>query len=405
MNRGRAKLSALMGGQLEVASEGNRVVDDRGESYLDCGGSGVFLLGHRPPAVVRAVAEQLERHPVATRMLLDPTQAEAAEALARVAPEGLDYVHWATSGADAVEVALKIARLNGRRTIVAAEGGFHGKSLGALSATGNRAYREPFEPLLPDVEHVPFGDAAAIEATLARSAGRACVILEPIQSIAGVVIPPEGYLSRVEALCREHDAMLVLDEVQTGLGRVGEWWGADREGVVPDVLLAGKVLTGGVVPSAAVVSTAEAYEPLSRDPLLHNSTFGGAPIAMAAARATIETLEEGDYVARARDLGARLLDSLRDALEPDGEVLLDVRGAGLLIGIEFSASHVAGDFTLEMLSRKVLVNATVYSRPVISITPPATLDDAEEEWLVGAAAECVAALRERYARTVPAEAG
>lgn len=393
VNPGRAKLASLLGGQLEVSSEGSVVYDQAGHGYLNCGGSGVFLLGHRQPDVIRAVQEQIERHPLATRMLLDPCQGEAAAALAAIAPAGLDFVHFAPSGAEATEVALKIARLNNKRAIIATEGSFHGKTLGALSATGSRGYREPFQPLLPRIHHVPFDDLDALARALSRQGGQASVIIEPIQSVGGVVIPEDGYLRNVRALCDTHKALMIVDEIQTGLGRIGHWWACEAEEVIPDILLAGKVLTGGVVPVAAVITSEAIYAPLSRDPLLHNSTFTGAPIAMAAARATIEVLERERIPDRARDLGERLLPLLRDAL---GDQVLDVRGRGLLIGIELASDPLAGDFTLELLARKVLVNASVYSRPVVSISPPAVLSGDEIDWLLDAMRDTAQALRERY---------
>ncbi|MFL5884559.1 MAG: aspartate aminotransferase family protein, partial [Thermoleophilaceae bacterium] len=375
VNRGRAKLAGLMGSSLEVASEGPYVIDQHDRRHLDCGGAGVFLIGHRHPRVVDAVIDQIGRHPLATRMLLEPRQGEAAERLAEVSPEGLDYVQFCTSGADAAEVGLKIARLHGRTRILGTHGGFHGKSLGALSATGHPFYRERFEPLLEGCEHVPFGDAGALAQALeAMPPGEACVVIEPVQSVGGVVIPPPGYLRAAREACTKHDALLVVDEIQTGLGRVGAWWAVDGEEVVPDILLAGKVLTGGVVPVAAVVTSDELMRPLSQDPLLHNTTFTGAPIAMAAALATIDVLQEEQMIDRARELGGRLLPVLREAVEQvAAPILVEVRGQGLLIGIELAAPHHAGDMVLELLQRRVLVNPIVGSRPVVSITPPAIL--------------------------------
>ncbi len=394
VNIGRGKLGSLVGGQVEVFSEGNIVTDQDRRGYLDCGGSGVFLLGHRHPHVIAAVQRQLDSNPLATRIMLEPRQGEAAEALARVAPSGLDYVHFTTSGAEATEVALKIARLNGKPRIVATDGSFHGKSLGALTATGCRPYREPFAPLLPNAQHVPFGDLDALERVLSETDGDASVIVEPVQSVGGVVIPPDGYLRGVRDACDRHQALMIADEIQTGLGRVGEWWACDGEAVVPDMLLVGKILTGGVIPVGAVVSSAAVYEPLNHDPLLHNATFTGAPIAMAAARAAVEVLEHDGIPQRAKELGERLLPALREALGDN--VVVDVRGRGLLIGIELATSHQAGDLTLELLARRVLVNATVYSRPVVGLTPPAMMSAEELAWLVDAMAHAADALRKRY---------
>ena len=393
--RGRARVAKAFGDRLEVASSGSVVTTDDGERFLDCAGLGVFLLGHRHPRVVQAVAQQLDEHPLSTRTLLDPVLADAADALARVAPEGLDYVHFACSGAEAVETALKLGRLAGAQRLVGAGGAFHGKTLGALSLMGQPYYRDPFEPLLP-CTHVPFGDAAALEAELAAGP-RACVVLEPIQGEAGVNLPPPGYLRAAELACREHGAMLVLDEIQTGLGRVGAWWAADREGVVPDVLLAGKSLSGGVVPVAAAVASPEAFEPLCRDPLIHSSTFGGAPLAAAAARAAIGVIEDEGLVERSARLGAELLEGLRTAAEAEmPHVVADVRGAGLLIGVELRSEVAAAELVLELVSERILTNHSFNAGRVVRLTPPAVMTDAEAEWLLRGFAAAAAAIGRRY---------
>jgi putrescine aminotransferase len=385
VSKGRAQLGRLMGGHVEVASSGAVIRDSAGVRFLSCGGYGVFLLGHRHPRVVEAVADQLRSHPLATRTLLEPRLAEAAEALARVAPEGLDYVHFVSSGAEAVETAIKLARAHGRWRLVAASGAYHGKTLGALTVTGRDFYRDPFRPLLPGVEHVPFGDAAALEETVAADPQRCCVVIEPIQAEGGVVIPPPGYLRAVEAACRRHGALLVVDEIQTGLGRAGEWWCCAAERVRPDVLLTGKTLSGGVVPVAAAVATAETYEPMSADPYLHTSTFSGAPVACAAALATLRAIEEERIVQRARRLGEEILASVGTALHDTvPELVREVRGRGLLIGIEFVDEAVAGEFTMQMLRRRVVVSHSLNASRVVRLTPPAVLRDSELAWLVEA---------------------
>ncbi len=309
VSEGMAMLAELMEAHVEVRSEGTRIWDEAGTEYLDCGGYGVFILGHRYPRVVAAVRDQLDRHPMSSRVLLNGELAHAAEQLARVAPDGLEYVFFTNSGAEAAELAIKLARVNGRRRLISTHGGFHGKTNGALSVTGKAMFRDPFQPGLADVSFVAFDDVDALEAELAAG-DRAAVILEPIQAEGGVIIPADGYLQAVRELCDRHGALLILDEVQTGLGRLGSWWGADRAGVVPDILLVGKGLSGGVVPVAAVVATPDAYRTISEDPLLHSSTYAGNPLAMSAASAAITALEEDDIIPRARALGARLLDEL-----------------------------------------------------------------------------------------------
>ncbi|HEX6471591.1 MAG TPA: aminotransferase class III-fold pyridoxal phosphate-dependent enzyme [Streptosporangiaceae bacterium] len=398
LNKGRATLGELIGGHVEVWSQGAWVRTADGRRFLNCGGYGVFLMGARHPIVVAAVERQLHQHPVATRLFLEPQMAFAAEALIGVSPPGLDRVHFTGSGAEAVETALKLARTHGHRRLISMAGGYHGKTLGALSVTAKDVFQDPFRPLLPDVTHVPYGDAAALEKALAAEPGNACVIVEPVQGEAGVVIPPAGYLRDVESLCRRYGAFFVLDEVQTGLGRLGAWWGADLEGVMPDALLAGKGLSGGIVPVSAVVAGQEAFTVFDKDPYLHTSTFSGAPLAMAAASGAIRAIQEGDLVGRARGLGAELLDGVgRIMREHAGELVREVRGVGLLIGIEFAEPGPAGDLLLELVDQGVIANHSLNSHLVLRLTPPAVLTDADIDHLYSALERACRALAARYA--------
>lgn len=399
---GRARLAAVAGGGMEVRSAGSRVFDTDGTEYLDCGGYGVFLAGHCHPRIVEAVVAQVRTHPLATRLLLEPTAATAAHALASVTPPGLDRVHFVNSGAEATETAIKLARTHGRTRLVSAVNGFHGKTIGALSLTARGLYQDPFRPLLPDVCHVPFGDAAALDAVLAEAPGRACVVLEPVQGEGGVVIPPSGYLREVAAACHTHDALLVLDEIQSGLGRLGRWWGAERDGVVPDVLLVGKNLSGGVLPVAAAVCSDDVYAPFNKDPFLHSSTFAASPVAMAAAAATVTVLREERLVERADELGLLLLPALRGVLaEHCPDLVAEVRGAGLLIGIELRDEHVAGDFVLELINQRVLVNHSLNAHRVVRLTPPAVLTDADVDWLLTAFTTTARAVAARHQVPAP----
>ncbi|WP_405816479.1 aminotransferase class III-fold pyridoxal phosphate-dependent enzyme [Streptomyces sp. NBC_01390] len=371
LGRGRARLASLTGGVMEIASYGARVFDADGKEYVDCGGYGVFLLGHCHPRVVEAVTEQVCRHPLATRLLLEPVAAGAASALAEVTPPGLDYVHFVNSGAEATETAIKLARAHGLKRLISTVGGYHGKTTGALALTAKPFYQDPFRPLLP-AEHIPYGDAEALASALAAGPP-ACVVIEPVQGEGGVVLPPAGYLRDVQLLCVQYGAFFVLDEIQTGLGRLGTWWGADPEDVRPDVLLVGKNLSGGVIPVAAAVATAEAYAPFDRDPYLHTSTFAGAPVAMAAARAAVQTIAEEGLVERARLLGADILDRVRETLAPLGDAVTDIRGRGLLIGIEMRDERLAGELVLHLLEAGLLVNHSLNAHRVVRLTPPAVL--------------------------------
>ncbi|MEG3628043.1 aspartate aminotransferase family protein [Streptomyces poriticola] len=395
---GRAVMGRVMGGMAEVRSEGLWIHADDGRRFLDFGGYGVFILGHRHPAVVEAVHRQLDIHPLASRVLLEPVAARAARALAAHTPPGIDYVHFVNSGAEATEAALKLARAHGRTSVITTRRGFHGKTLGALSVTANATYQTPFQPLLPDVAQVAYDDPADLEQALAARRDRACVVLEPVQGEGGVRIPRPGYLQQVAHLCRAYGALLVVDEIQTGMGRLGTWWGVDAEGVTPDILLAGKGLSGGVVPVAAMAATAEAYAPFGRDPYLHTSTFGASPLACAAALAAVRAMEDEDVVARAAELGPRILAGVRAVCAPyEGGLVREVRGRGLLIGIEFAREQAVGELLLEMIARGVLVNHSLNSGHVLRLTPPARVDDTALEVFLTTFAEALKSTAARMA--------
>ncbi len=397
VNYSTAMLAELNGAEVEASAEGSYVFDQNGRRYLDCGCYGVLLLGHRHPGVCAAVKEQLDRQPFGTRFLLNAVVAEAAEALVRVTPEGLDYTSILNSGADAIEFAFKLSRLAGKDRVIAMHGGFHGKTFGALTLTAQDGYREPFMPLVPGVEHVPFGELEPLAEALAKTPGRCCVVMEPVQGEAGVRIPPSGYLRAVETLCRETGHWLILDEIQSGMGRTGQWWGANREDIRPDVLVSGKILAGGVLPIGAIVATAEAWAPLSRDPFLHSATFANMPLAAAAVKATIEAIESEEIVPRSRQLGNVLLDMLTELIEdyrPD--LVVDLRAAGLLIGIECRESHVAADLIYELFARGVIVNHSMLDSETVRLTPSAYLTEEDMGWLRSALSESLQVVAERY---------
>ncbi|WP_309111457.1 aminotransferase class III-fold pyridoxal phosphate-dependent enzyme [Saccharothrix sp.] len=396
LSRGRAKISEVFGTRMEVASRGAWIETSDGGRYLNAGGYGVLIHGARHPHVEAAVIRQIRTNPVASRILLEPEAARAAAALGRVVPDGLAHVHFAGSGAEATEAAIKLARTLGHTRLVSTTGGYHGKTLGALSVTANGLYQDPFRPLLPEVSHVPFGDADALAAELATGP-RACVVLEPIQGEGGVVIPPEGYLRDVRAICDQHGALMVLDEIQTGMGRLGTWWGADREGVTPDVMLVGKGLSGGIVPVSAMVATPAVFKAFAKDPFIHTSTFSGAPIAMAAARAAVEAVEQDGLVARAAVLGETLLTGMREVVDRRcPQLVREVRGVGLLIGVDMAGPGLAGALLAELVDRHLIVNYSLNAGAVLRFTPPAVLTDDDVDFLLSAFDGACAELSARY---------
>jgi putrescine aminotransferase len=382
VNASLASIARMVCTPVEVSAQGTTVQGSDGRSYLDCGGFGVFLLGHCHPGVVAACRRQLERNPLATRLFLNPELAQAAEDLAGVAPAGLEHVFLTNSGAEATELGLKLARVNGRTRVVAMTGGFHGKTLGALSVTGRPQYRDPFGPLLPDVEFVPFGDLEALGRALAVDPRGSVVLLEPVQAEGGVRIPPAGYLQAVRALCDAQGALLLLDEIQSGMGRLGAWWGADLAGVVPDILLTGKVLGGGVMPVGGVLATTDVFAPLDADPLLHSSTFAGSPLASVAVSATIEAIRSEGILERTARLGPEVLALARQAVERHCPGLVtEVRGAGLLVGIDFVSAEAATEFLIALLDEGVIPSYSLNSSNVLRLTPPAVLSPTDLQWL------------------------
>ena len=373
LSRGRASIGEMFGGFWESESRSATVRTSDGQEFINCAGYGVFILGATHPHVTEAVIAQVRANPLTTRLLLEPVSAAAAKTLADVCPPGLSKVHFVGSGTEATETAIKMARVNGRRRLVTTVNGYHGKTLGSLSVTARSVYQDAFHPLLPDVTSVPFGDVEAMRAVL-RDGPPACVIVEPVQGEGGVVFPPDGYLAELSRMRDEYGAFLVVDEILTGLGRLGRWWGHDAEPVTPDVMLVGKGLSGGVVPVAAAVATPAAYSPFDKDPFLHTSTFSAAPIAVAAAKAAVEAIVMEDAVSRAAKIGADLRGRLAEAAQRlCPHLVTEVRGAGLLIGVEMDNAGLGGELMLELIDERVLVNHSMNNSQVLRLTPPATI--------------------------------
>lgn len=307
-----------------VEGEGSYVWDAEGNRYLDFyGGHCVALLGHSPDAVVQAVQEQAETLLFYSNVAHSPVRAQAAERLTDLAPAGLGNVFFANSGSEANETALKLARsYTGRSGIVAMEGGFHGRTLGSLATTHGEKYRGPYLDVLPDTDFVPLGDLGRVEAALATE-DVAAVILEPIQSIAGVKGASPGYVQSLRSLCDKYGTLLIFDEVQTGVGRTGTFSMAEQLGAVPDFISLAKSLGAGVPVSAVLVSDAVAD---TVEPGDQGSTFGGGMLAMAAVKATLETLVEENLMARATEIHETLVEQV-------GPVVEEVRGRGCLTGL------------------------------------------------------------------------
>ncbi len=359
--------------------EGVWVWDTENKKYLDAfSGVAVCSLGHAHPAVAEAVCRQARQLIHTSNHYGIELQTQLAERLTQLS--GMQNVFFCNSGAEANEAAIKIARLYGHKhgvelpTLVVMENSFHGRTLATLTATGNRRAQAGFEPLMPGFVRVAFGDVDAI-ATIARNTPNiVAVLVEPIQGEGGVHIPDDGYLARIREICDENQWLMMLDEVQTGMGRTGRLFAFEHAGIRPDVMTLAKALGNGV-PIGACLAQGEAATMFSSG--THGSTFGGNPLACSAALAVLETLEREGLVERAKALGTRIIEGLRTRLEAVAGVE-EVRGKGLMMGVELN--RPCGALTKEALARGLLINVT--AERVIRLLPPLILSDAEADQMV-----------------------
>jgi putrescine aminotransferase len=379
-NRGylEYRKSVTEGGEfaaIEWSGKGSYFEDITGRKFIDClGGYGIYSAGINHPKIVRAVKSQLERMPLSSQELLDPLRGALAELLGEVAPGDLQDCFFINNGTDAVEGAMKLARLyTGKRGFISCIRGFHGKSYGSLSLMGKGEYRQPFEPMLEDVYFVPFGDATAVESELkkAEAVGHdiAGVVVEPVQGEAGAIVPADTYWPRLRDICTRFGVLLIADEVQTGMGRTGRMFGVDHWDVAPDIMCLGKALGGGVMPLSAFISTPEIWKVLEPNPFIHSSTFGGNPLACAAGIAAVNVTLEEDLPGQAAATGDYLMGELKKLQKRFADHLVEVRGLGLLIGLEFVDNEFGYAVSAGLFKRGVVVAGTLLNSKTIRIEP------------------------------------
>ena len=366
------------GGAVEVAADGCRVRLSDGRSVLDFGSYAVALLGHRHPGVVAAVRAQLDTLPTSTRSLLNPASSAAASRLVDYLGGVLPRVYFGLNGADAVEAAVKLARLaSGRTTVLAVRGGYHGKSLGALAVTHHPRFRAGLSDCLAGVVHLDPHDPEAVDRE-AAAGGVAALVFEPVQGENGVVPLPPDVLRAWCASARGHGVFVIADEIQTGLRRCGERSLALADGLPVDGLLLGKPLGGGVMPLSAALCSERLFAPLSADPVLHTATFSGHPLACAAVPAALDAIEA------LADHGRRIADTVRlglDAVAKDHPgVVAEIRGRGLLWGVDFVSPDVAATVLGQLTRAGLLVSPCLSSPATLRLLPPlvATDDDIGE---------------------------
>lgn len=354
-----------------------------GEEFIDClGGFGIYTCGHRNPEILDAVKAQLDHQALHSQELLDPLRGYLAKAMADITPGDLEKCFFTNGGAEAVEMALKLARIaTGGRWYISAVGAFHGKSMGAISVGGKNTYRVPYTPMVQQVQHVEYGNAADVRKAVRnlQAVGEkvAAVIVEPIQGEAGVIVPPENYLTELRGICDEFGVALIFDEIQTGMGRTGTMWRCEAENVTPDIMTFGKAFGGGIMPITGIICRPNMWtqELIDNPWLLGSPTFGGNPVCCAAALATIKYMLDNDIPGQAKRKGTILKAGLQELKEKYPSVLIDVRGEGLMIAVEFVRSEVGYEVAKGLFARGVLTAGTLNNSKSIRFEPPAVITE------------------------------
>lgn len=375
-----------------------------GTEFIDClGGFGIYTCGHRNPEILKTVKCQLDRYALHSQELVDPLRGYLANLLAMITPGDLQYCFFTNGGAEAVEMGLKLARLaTGGRWYISTVGAFHGKSMGAISMGGKGAYREDYIPMIQQVQHVEYGNAEAMETAIKnlQIVGEkvAGVIIEAIQGEAGVIIPPDGYLTKVRAICDKYGVAMILDEIQTGMGRTGTMWRCEVEDVTPDILLYGKAFGGGIMPITGIIARPCMWvDKLIDNPwILGSPTFGGNPLACSAAISTIRYMLENDIPKVCKEKGDYIMAGLEKLKNKYPTVLTTYRGAGLLICMEFPEAEVGYAVTKHMFERHVMVAGTLVNARTVRIEPPAVLEYKTIDKVLVALEEAIVLAKEEF---------
>ena len=398
---------------VEWEDEGEVFKDVYGTEFIDClGGFGIYACGHGNPEIKKTVRAQLDRYCLHSQELVDPLRGYLAKILAMITPGDLQYSFFTNGGAEAIEMALKLARLaTGGKWYISTVNAFHGKSMGAISLGGKAAYREDYIPMIQQVQHVEYGNAAATEAAVKNlvAVGEkvAAIIVEPIQGEGGVIIPPEGYLKELRRIADDYGCCLIFDEIQTGMGRTGTMWRCDHEGVTPDIMTYGKASSGGIVPITGIIARPWTYEKsgvgtgtegkMFDNPwILGSPTFGGNPLACAAFISTIRFMLENDIPGEMAKKGEYYMKGLAKLQEKYPTVLKDIRGAGLLICMEFPEAEVGYEVTKGLFARKVMTAGTLVNAKTVRIEPPATQSYETIDRVLAALDESIADVKKEF---------
>ena len=409
INPSLAKMLGLLGlNKNFIGARGTKVWDREGNEYTDfLGAYGALNIGHNNEFVIREF-NKIKTMPNLLQTYINPIASSLAKNLAAITPKGLKYSFFCNSGTEAVEGALKLAKISsGKSRIIYCEGSFHGKSMGALSVTGRDKYQKYFNPLVPLTHKIAYGNVEELQSFFKRYDDIAAFIVEPIQGEGGIIIPPKGYLSNIKRLCEEYGVLLILDEVQTGFGRTGHWFACNEENVSPDIMCMAKSLGGGIMPIGAYIASEEVWKKgygSMEKALLHTSTFGGNTWAMAAGISTIQYIYNNSLDKQAKLKGQYFIHKLH-ALKREYPLLKEVRGKGLMIGLEFNsvgdnrflkgllkgkisellAEYVGGLIATELLNEHKIITAYTLNNPnVIRIEPPLTISYEEIDLFIEA---------------------
>jgi putrescine aminotransferase len=384
----------------EWTGRGATFEDVLGRKYIDfLGGFGMMDLGWSHPEVVAAVQAQLLRTPMPSQELIDPLRGVLAKLMAEITPGDLKYAWFAASGTESIEAAIKLAKVYTQKpAFIVSVKGFHGKTMASLSMMGKADYRQPVGVMYGGpVYHVPYGDAAAVEQQLEIcdkvGIGVAAVLMEPIQGEAGGIVPPDDFWPRIRAATKKYGALLIADEVQTGLGRTGKLWGVEHWNVVPDIIAVAKSLGGGVMPICAVITTEEIFQPfMYPNPFLQTTTTGGGALACSAAIAAINVTLRDRLWEAAEEKGNYIIPKVKALAEKYPQIYKGVTGKGLLIGQHFQTPELGGQVAAELFRRGVLVAGTLTSAQTIRIEPPLVITYEEINQGLKALEEAVAAV-------------
>jgi len=376
--------------------EGVRLWDLEGHSYINCHASaGGFNLGHRPPRVIEALRRALDELDIGDHALMSEQRAALAKRLAELTPGDIHYTAFTPSGGEAVDLAIKLARgYTGRPGVISAERGYHGHTGFALSA-GDPHFNRYFQPLVPGFSKVPFGDAKALERAVTEET--AAVILETIPATGGVLIPPDDYFPAVRKICDRKGAVLILDEVQVGLGRTGRMWAIEEWEVVPDILVLGKAMSGGVYPISVACYRPHLDAFFREHPFVYASAFGGAELGCVAAMAMLDQITEPGFLAHVRKMGARLQVGLEQLQRRYPDLVVEVRGQGLMIGLELADDRLGPMMSVALARNGVLALFADLRPSTVQFKPPLIIQPQEVDEVLEATDRALAQLRQRVA--------